>query len=38
MIKYIFLLLFLSGCASISTDLYIYDRQKVLILEYSYYF
>ena len=38
MIKYIFLLLFLSGCASISTNLYIHDRQKVMILEYSYYF
>jgi hypothetical protein len=38
MIKYIFLLLILSACTSISTNLYIDNTQQIMMAEYSYNF
>jgi len=38
MIKYIFLLLLLSGCASLSTNLYLHDTEQILMVEYFYNF
>ena len=38
MIKYIFLLLLLSGCASLSTNLYLYNTEQILMVEYLYNF
>ena len=38
MIKYIFLLLILSGCCPTATNLYIYDSRSKIIVEYSYSF
>jgi len=38
MIKYIFLLLILSSCASMSTNLYVDSTQQMMMVEYSYNF
>jgi len=38
MIKYIFLLLILSACTSISTNLYVNNTQQIMMVKYSYNF